>query len=345
MASTVNNKKFNPKELVKSKEYGFLGEPLDTPVEKTVIKNGTQRLEFSSISKRNLSLGPYQRPEDKKRIENIRENFHEDGAVINVAEISYKGKYYYTIPDGQHRAKAQPEKCCMCVITNTLPEADLFLLFNDPKCTKTTSNDDRFWASVYQGDESAIYLLDYLKDTWDIELTRNTKENIKSGKFVAAATLEGNLKRISTGVTNNHSIPYKDKETSRMKRRLTVSQDTVSQEVEEKFECLCEAMFGTFGTKVFHSDGTPGSITAYSQLWGAMRRFLTSDHCKWMDPSAVCEALSVGAFSRNGRGKKQSDPVLTIPEYIHQGKLNWPELKRVEQLFHVILSVYKHGSK
>ena len=64
------NKKFNPKELVKSEEYGFLGEPLDKPVKKTVIKNGNQKLEFSSINKKNLSLGPYQRPEDKQRINN-----------------------------------------------------------------------------------------------------------------------------------------------------------------------------------------------------------------------------------------------------------------------------------
>ena len=345
MASTVNNKKFNPKELVKSEEYGFLGEPLNEPVKKMVLKNGSQKLELAVLHKKNLSLGPYQRPADKKRINNIRVNFHEDAAIINVAEIPYRGKYYYTIPDGQHRAKAQPENSCMCVITNTLPEADLFLLFNDPKCTKATSNDDRFWAAVYKGNENANYIVEYLKDKWSIELVRHTKENVKKGGFVAAATLEGNLKRISTMVTNSHSIPYKDKESGRMLRRLTVSQATVSQEVEEKFECLCEAMFGTFGTKVFHSDGTPGSSTAYSQAWSAMRRFLNSDHCKWMDSSAVCEALSIGAFSRNGKGKKQSNPVLTIPEYIHQGKLNWPELKRVEQLFHVILSIYKHGSK
>ena len=339
------NKKFNPKELVKSEEYGFLGEPLDKPVKKTVIKNGNQKLEFSSINKKNLSLGPYQRPEDKQRINNIRENFHEDAAIINVAEIPHRGKYYYTVPDGQHRAKAQPENSCMCVITNTLPEADLFLLFNDPKCTKATSNDDRFWAAVYKGDENANYIVEYLKDKWGIELVRNTKENVKKGGFVAAATLEGNLRRIGTMVTNEHSIPYKDRDTGLMKRRLTVAQDTVSQEVSEKFECLCEVMFGTFGTEVFHSDGTPGSSTAYSQLWSAMRRFLNSEHCKWMDSSAVVEALSSGEFSRNGRGKKHDAPVLTVAEYLQQGKLNWPELKRIDQLFHVVLSIFKRGSK
>jgi len=344
MKSSIN-KKFNPKELITSEEWGFCGEPLDKPVKKMVLKNGNQKLELAVLDKKNLSLGPYQRPEDKKRINNIRENFHEDAAIINVAEIPYKGKYYYTIPDGQHRAKAQPELSCPCVITNTLPEADLFLLFNNPKCTKTTSNDDRFWAAVYKGDENATYLVEYLKGKWNIELARNTKENVKKGGFVAAATLEGNLKRISTMVSNSHSIPYKDKETGRIMRRLTVSQATVSQEVEEKFECLCEVMFGTFGITTFHSDGTQGSRTAYSQMWSAMRRFLNSDHCRWMDASAVVEALKAGQFSRNGRGKKKSDPVLTIAEYIHEGKMNWPELQRVDQLFHVILSIFKRGSQ
>jgi len=339
------NKKFDPKHLVIDKEWGFCGEPLSRPVKTQVLTNGKQKIELASIPKRNLSLGPYQRPEDKKRILNIRENFHEDAGIINVAEIKHKGKYYYTIPDGQHRGKAQPESSCPCVITNTLAEEDLFLLFNNPKCTKTTSKDDRFWASVYKEDDMAMYIVNYLKDTWDIELSRNTKENVKQRKFVAAATLESNLSSITKMIAYDHSVSYKDKESGKMKRKLTVSQATVDQEAKDKFQCLCEVMFGLFGTDSFYCNGSTGSRTAYAQLWGAMRKFLNSDLCNWMDSSAVIENLKKGEFSKKGLGIAQQGLVRTVQEYFYTGKSNWPQIKATDQLYHVILSIFKRGGK
>ena len=95
--------KFNPKkDHVAVKEYGILGETLDKPIAKT--KAGW--LKVATIPIKNLAIGLYQRDIDHLRVNRIKNAWHNDLGYINVAEIEHKGKYYYQIVDGQHRASA-----------------------------------------------------------------------------------------------------------------------------------------------------------------------------------------------------------------------------------------------
>jgi hypothetical protein len=328
------NSKFNPELLIK--DDVFKGEPLDSPVTTERLCNGKQVIRFASINKKNLSLGPYQRPEDSKRISAIAGNYHPDFGVINVAEILHNDKYYYTIPDGQHRAKGQPENSCPCIITNSLPEAELFLLANNPKCTKSTSPDDRFWASLYNEEKDHVWFYNFMQDNHGVQLSRNTKENVKAGKFTGGVSI----------YKNYYTILRDEKRMNTTKGKLRVHESEIEKNAREKFSILCTVMFNVFNKNDFYANsetGKTGTKTAYSDLWSAMRRFLNSPDYDWREPSDAIEALKKGYYAKGGRGQIRSEPVLSIEDYHKVARADYPDSQRVDQLRCVISALYKKG--
>lgn len=328
------NQKFAPENLITNDT--FKGEPMKRRIKTTKLHNGKQTIELATISKKNLSLGPYQRPEDSKRIDAISDNYHPDFGIINVAEIEYNGEYYYTIPDGQHRAKAQPEATCPCVITNSLPEAELFLLANNPKCTKSTTPDDRFWASLYNDDEDHVWFYNFMKDEYDIELNRSTKENFRDGKFTGGVS-----------IFKSYNILLRDEfRFYTAKDRLKIHESDVKNIARGKFKILCDVVFGLFGQSAFYGNSKPGysgTKTAYADLWSAMRRFLNSADYDWRDPSDAIESMSKGYYAKGGLGKTREELVRTVEEYHTVAKTDYPMSQRVDQLRCVISAIYKKG--
>ena len=327
---------FDPKKLIT--DDVFQGVPMDKPVSCKKLKNGKQVIAYASIPKMHLALGEYQRPEGKSRTKKIASKFHADFGTINVAETQHRGKFYYTIPDGQHRAKAQPEESCPCIITNTLPEAEIFLLANDPTCSKSTNKDDRFWANLYNRDCQHVWFYNLLKDEYDIVLERNTDENFKAGKFTGGISLFKRYEAI-------HKM-----ESSKRTKNNPLLDNEIDEAAREKFIILLDVMFGVFGQEVFYSNPNDkkkvATKTAYSEVWMAMVKFLSSDLYHWQPAEIAVETLHKGFYTKNGAGRKpRQELVQTIDDYLKVGRQHYPDCRRSDQIWMTIQSVYKVSSR
>ena len=323
---------FDPKKL--TVDDVFQGVPMDKAVACKKLKNGKQVIAYASIQKKHLALGGYQRPEGKKRIKKIASNFHADFGTINVAETQHKGKFYYTIPDGQHRAKANPEDSCPCIITNSLPEAEIFLLANDPTCTKATTKDDRFWANLYNREYQHVWFYNLLKDEYDIILERNTDENFKDGEFTGGISLFKRYEAI-------HKM-----ESSKRTKQNPLLDNEIDAVAREKFSILLDVMFGLFGKEAFYSNPLDrkkiATKTAYSEVWMAMVKFLSSTLYNWQPSEIAVETLRKGLYTRNGTGiKPRQELVQNIEDYLKVGRKDYPDCRRSDQIWMTIQSVYK----
>ena len=332
MKNKTEDTNFNPASLITDET--FQGVPMDKPVSCKKLKNGGQLIAYASIPKKNLALGGYQRPEGKNRVKKIADKFHADFATINVAETQHKGKFYYTIPDGQHRAKANPEDSCPCIITNSLPEAEIFLLANDPTCTKATTKDDRFWANLYNRECQHVWFYNLLKDEYDITLERNTDENFKAGKFTGGISLFKRYEAI-------HKM-----ETSKRTKNNPLLDNEIDEAAREKFIILLDVMFSLFGKESFYSNPSDrkkmATKTAYSEVWMAMVKFLSSKLYDWQTAEIAIDTLSRGLYTKKGEGRRpRQELVETIEDYLKLGREDYPDARRSDQIWMTIQSVYK----
>jgi len=188
--------KFNPKkDHVAVKEYGILGETLDKPIAKT--KAGW--LKVATIPIKNLAIGLYQRDIDHPRVNRIKNAWHNDLGYINVAEIKHKGKYYYQIVDGQHRASAFSQignEIC-CIVTNSFAPVDNFLMANNSRNVKSLDVDGEFWAKMNRLDsvidarskndeDNVKFVYDLIERKGYKPQKKKNKSDINFGNHVAA---------------------------------------------------------------------------------------------------------------------------------------------------------------
>lgn len=264
----------------------FKGQPLSNPVDRTVIKNGSQEIALASIKKENLFYDAFQRPLDASRSAKIAKEFHPDFGVINVAEMYHNGQYYYTIVDGQHRSEANPEDSVVAVLSNHLPPANLFMTANTNG--KNIDKDDTLWA-LYEGyDPTARWLFMTLRK-FGLHPSRNTgdegKLNRESQKFVAAAQMYDVYKKIRTSFVNKTF------------RKETVESKT--QIAKDLFENLCEIMTGAYGSHTFYASEEPmhrrQSVSGYRDIWMGMVQFLNSKSWK-VDKNDLQTALTTGCY-------------------------------------------------
>jgi hypothetical protein len=308
----------------------FQGIGLDKQLKTTNVVNGGDVVRFGVIPKANLALGPYQRPEDTPRVDRIRKNWHPDFGVINLYEFKHGNKYYYTIPDGQHRAKANPNEAVIGIITNTYTAPELFILANSNM--KTVGQDDKFWAHYYNGDKSPVhhFVHDYLVEKWGITPQRATNENRRNKEFCCVSYLY-----------KYYEILLKS-ETSQVQDGD--AEGAAEEEAKRKFEFLCEIMFGTFGKTAFHSKGS-NKWQGYSSAWLGMMKVLDFPSVGWNNHELKVQCFSKGLYSKNGMGQASKDTLDTIESVIKKGMEDYPENAQNERTASVLLSMYRHGVK
>lgn len=277
-------KRWNPRQC-KTNDV-FKGLPLNVPVKKTVIQNGSQTIALVSIKKENLSYDAFQRPIDKKRSDKIASAFHPDFGVVNVAEMEHEGKWYYTIVDGQHRSEANPENSVAAIVSNHLPPAWLFMTANTNG--KNIDKDDILWA-LYEGyDPTARWLFQTLR-IYGMEPSRNTgdegKKNRESQKFVAAAKLYDVYTKIRTSYVNS---AYKKLE-----------EDEKVEKTKELFVTLCNIMTKSYGAHTFYASEEKlfrkQSVSGYRDVWMAMVQYLNAK--SWnVESQDIISALQTGCY-------------------------------------------------
>lgn len=311
------------------KDNTFKGEALKNRIKTTKLKNGSQIIELASIKKKNLGLEKYQRPLDKKRADRIAKDFHADFAVINVCETEYDGEYYYTITDGMHRSEGQPEDSCPCIVTNSVTAARQFIISNDPRTTKAVSTDEFFWASHYDKDPNCVFIVNFLKKEWGINVVRCTPDNIKNKEFCCVGTLYIMLKQIS-------------KEIERSKDTKELDDKSKAVIAKNCFEKLCNVLFTAYGTEEFYAQAA-NRYTGYPSLWKAIKRFLSIKG--WDSYELLADALSKGFYSRNGKGSAKSVAVNTPQTLLAAARSDYSNNGNTEANFHVVESIWKHGNR
>jgi len=252
------------------KDKVFLGKSLKEPIKPHHIANGTQIVSLAVINKENLGIEEYQRDWDESRSQKIAENFRPDFAVINVCETKYRGRYYYTITDGQHRAKAQPEDSMVCVVTNTITAARQFIVSNDATTTKPVTVDEFFWASLYDKDPDCVFLMEAMED-WDIEPKRHTKKNVKAREFCCMGTLYTVYKQIRRNIRKLNSN----------------SHDNYTP--EDCFQLVAWCLFDAYGTNAFYVQAA-NRWSGFPSVWKAVTRWLGNNG--WENRSQLSKVLS-----------------------------------------------------
>lgn len=306
----------------------FLGKPLSERPKTTRIKNGDQTVEVMVLPKENIGIGKYQRPRNENRVEKLHDVFHPDFGVVNVAETLVRGKYYYTLPDGQHRAKAQPLDSVVCIVTNSLPEAELFLMANNPEHVKPTTDDEYFWAAYYAGRSDCVYIYDYLVNEWGITPTRAIQENIREKEFCCAATLYAVFKQLRRHVVKRLNLTDSD-------------ENGVLNEVKPLFEHIVSVMFESYGTESFYPQKS-NNYRGYPSVWKAMLRWLTVKG--WPTKDLVVAALKDGFYSKNGRGQASASRITTLKDLVATSATDYIG-GQTERAYQVIDSIYKHGTR
>ena len=230
----------------------------------------------------------FQRPLDQKRSDKIADKFHPDFGVINVAEMEWDGRYYYTIVDGQHRSEANPEDSVVAILSNHLPPANLFMTANTNG--KNIDKDDILWA-LYEGyDPTARWLFATLRK-FDLHPSRNTgdegKLNRESQKFVAASKMYDVYKKIRSSFVNSAHKKASDEQQIEITKSL--------------FETLCEIMTEAYGAHSFYASEEKiyrkQSVSGYRDIWMGMVQYLNVKSWK-IDKEDIVSALQTGAYGR-----------------------------------------------
>ena len=278
--------KFNPKkDHIAMSEYGFLGEPLDKPIAKT--KAGW--LKIATIPLKNLAIGLYQRDIDRLRVNMIKDSWHNDLGYINVAEIEHKGKYYYQIVDGQHRASAFSyigDEIC-CIVTNSFAPVDNFLIANNSKTVKSLNVDGEFWAKMYRlacvADERAKKDSDNVKFVYDL---------FKSKGY----TPQKKKNRSNMNFGNHVSAVHKIFEKYVKHEGLNILQD-IAAENNEDVNDVSRRVFKDAADILFNVFGTDGFTYSKPQkrAWEGMLRFLKKIEYQY-DKKRLIKAFKKGQF-------------------------------------------------
>ena len=263
----------------------FKGKPLKNPVQRTKI----QGVDITTSDKKNLAFHKSQRPLDKKRAEVIKESWNGALGIIHVCEVNKNSKYYYYILDGQHRANANPNKRCVCIIHQEKPHK-AFLQANDPSACKPLNWDDRFWANFYGGEKKAKELYDKFKNKG---LNAERLIYVEEGGFAGI----GNVFKI---MSNMKSRP---KTRGRKSEWQKVEDERRSQlEKEERFNYIFDLMFEIFDARDFKKSENRqmvGSLSGYQTIWTAFAKFI-NNNTNWSTLSeTIVEEEDIERFKIN----------------------------------------------
>jgi len=350
------NVNFNPSRC--RKDSTFKGLPLDRPIPRQKLVNGTDEIFFASIPKENLSFDDFQRPKDSVRSDKIATNFHKDFAVANVAEELFNGKWYYCITDAQQRSYANPQDSIASIITNGISSAHAFLLGNSNG--KPLSKDDHLWARYKMGLDSYVWFFNTIIG-YGFNPHRQSgdegKQNVKNEKFVGTVGLHDTFEKITKGCGSA-------KERARLKHEFELLNGVdsnpdvdalVEQVSREKFSTICEIMTSVWDVDDFlPSSSAPANQrtrrkSGYRDVWFAMVD--TVNEIGWGEQESIIENLSKGMFRKNNKGAVRQEPCLSLEDVVSHAFRYYPEIiavsggegSRQKAYEKVLYSVYRTG--
>jgi hypothetical protein len=271
-----------------------------------------QTLHICKISKDVLNIAPYQRNLNEKTIENMSKGiFYQAFGMPTVHEkLMEDGKWYYSIVDGQHRVIANPSHYIVSVVSNSIPEAKVFSIANDPNCKKAASKEDIFHAEQQIAGTDANLIANMMLEVFDIKIERHPNHGTGKHKkqkepIVETFELGGVLmdsfnkivKELTNEYTSNQKILGDDGKYTTVK---VLSKSSVQIKAEALIilknlvECVSSA-YGFDELKKVDNSNTHVSHWIFFILRWCVKHFKSVNKIQFEE---LKEALSLGCWSR-----------------------------------------------
>lgn len=303
-------------------QYGLLGKSSKEPI---ADNNSFYEVQLLRIPKSHLGVGTYQRPIDENRVFSIRNDWRPNYGIVQVKMFKSKGRYYYQIVDGQHRAAASPDDSVTCILSvdDNFPVDD-FMLVNSSRNVKSLSTDDFYWAHIERirhFDSTDLVQAKFVYDTFKkfgynpertftkvndfgtyasiihkfyfSEIVHKLESKRNSTYNKVKSLLGKNKSEISmddfVGLTNRDMVKLE---------KLAVDLNYISDlDSKDVLNDVFNIMVNVFGKETFN-DGKKRTV-----MWQGLMRFLVRDQKFQYDVRKVITALKIGKYSKNGRGK------------------------------------------
>lgn len=271
-----------------------------------------QTLHICKIPKDVLNLAPYQRNVNEKTIDNMSKGvFYQAFGMPTVHEkLMEDGKWYYNIVDGQHRVIANPSNCILSVVSNSIPEAKVFSIANDPSCKKAASKEDIFHAEQQIVGTDANFISNMMLEVFDIKIERHPNHGtgkLKKQKeptvetFELGGVLMDSYKKIVKELKNEYTSSQKilgDDGKYKTVKVLSKSSDQIKAEaliiLKNLFDCVSSA-YGLDELKKVDNSNTHPSHWIFFILRWSIKQFKSVNKIQFEE---LKEALSSGYWSR-----------------------------------------------
>jgi hypothetical protein len=340
--------KFEISEHHPIQEYGILAKPLSKRLKITQVGS----LKVAQISKKYLGIGEYQRPRDKKKIANIKNNWNPElGEGFKVAEIEHNGKWYHQVVDGQHRVCACPQdKVTVCVI-NTFAPVDNFLEANNPKNKSPISVNDRFFAlknrqetvddvRSKEDQDDVLFMYDeFIANGFTPQHNTKKDKNSDFGCMIAKVhkSYEKRIREALDAVLKREEKAKKKRGRKNFTHQfLNLSSQEIVDKKRDTFKDVMKIMTSVFDKADF------GTKTQYPPAWEAMMMFLTQ-YLNWdYNVDSVINTLKKGRHCKNNKGKEKDEPLSSIKDWLDAVLSDYKlvEFKR-DKWYRMIIDVYQ----
>jgi hypothetical protein len=312
---------FKPSEHQPIKEYGILAKPLSKRLKVTQVGP----LKIAQIYKKNLGIGQYQRPQNKKKIANIRGNWNPElGEGFKVAEILHDGKWYHQVVDGQHRACACPQERVTVTVINSVAPVDNFLEANNPKNKSTISVDDRFFAlknrqeTVNDGrskedrDDVSFMYEEFIENGYTPQHDKEKDKNSDFGCVIARIWKSYDIRIrevLDKAIAREQRILQSKQKKKFIPRFSNLSSQEIVDKKRDTFKDVMKIMLKVFNRTDF------GPKTTYTSAWEGMMMLLTQ-YLNWdYNVDSVINILKKGRHCKNNHGKEKNQPLTTIEDW------------------------------
>ena len=280
---------FNPKQFKQSRAYK--GKYLTKPLKITKHRVNGETVNVATIKKENIGVLPYQRSLDTPRSSKIGKNWNPDCSLAIVQPLTYNGKTYFAIDDGQQRNADSPGDEVLAVVAQDRGcEHPVFITANESG--KNLSPDGRFWTNKELKEETHTWL-------YDLIVSYGLKPGCKDGD-------EGKLNKkngMFQGMANYYEVLEKihGNVKSEFKKRMTAEE--MKQESRKRFEKILEILYSAYGSENFITDG------GRKDYLSGMRKFLNT-HDWQVIPKDMIKALKLGYYkvAPNGQAKIKGQP-------------------------------------
>ncbi len=345
--------KFSPKkEHLQREKYGLLAETLDEPVKAKKFGG----LKLAKIDKKYLGIGGYQRPLKEERVALLRSKWHPEFGGVNVCEIEYKGKFYYQVADGQHRACASPEEYMDCIVTNSQYPVDNFLMANDKNLVNPVSVDEVYWAhidkynTVCQKDEiEAKFVFDAFQDRGFIPCAEHKKDTIldfgtnisKIHKFYRNEIVK-QINRIREKLAKINAKKITNKKDKAFLKRFdhlnNLDEKQTRLFTQQVFKDVMDIMIGIFGKATFNVKPR----RRYFHSWNGMMRYLMKFWDWNYSKEDIVDTLREGRWCRGGKGIEKNDSLGDIKDWHEAQKSYERSVNNLSnQWMHLFADTYK----